>query len=103
MRGCPVCGRPKCRQHPRRRAAPERRPYSGTALERRVKAEALELYGADCAICGGAIDLEARSGDGKLVMAHVIAHADGGEFTVENVRPAHALCNLRQGRKPLIG
>lgn len=88
---CPACRKP----------APPRRPYSDTALERHVRAAVLDRYGYRCVLyCGQPIDPDApHRSDGELVMAHVISHADGGAFTVENIRPAHRLCNLRAGRR----
>ena len=70
--------------------------------------EVLELYGSICHICGIAIDLEAPrwAGHGKnwesgLHIDHVIPIVKGGADTLENVRPAHALCNIRKGKKIL--
>lgn len=104
-RACVGCGRPgqwgrRSRCPGCRKPAPPRRAYSDTALERRVRAEVLELYGWTCTLyCGRPIDPDAAPrSDGELVLAHVISHADGGPFTAENIRPAHRICNLRAGR-----
>jgi len=99
---CPVCPLPKG----------ERRPYSSTAEYRRVLREALDTYGVACAYrCGAPILGVEPDDDGgwtvrrdvadPLVLAHVVAHEDGGEFTVENVRPAHRSCNAAAGKTPL--
>lgn len=98
VRGCPVCGAPGCARHARRR--PARRPYSGTALERQVRAEVLELYGAACHYCQAAIDLEAGAED-PLELAHLTPHVDGGAFDVENIRPSHRSCNRAAGATTL--
>lgn len=89
VRACPTCNVTGCTRH--RPTPARRRAYSDTAEYRRVEAEALELYGRRCVLyCGQPIDED-------LVLAHVIPHADGGAFTVDNVRPAHRDCNARAG------
>jgi 5-methylcytosine-specific restriction endonuclease McrA len=66
-------------------------------------AEVLELYGSNCHLCGLPIDLKAPRQAGKpgyemgLHVDHVIRLADGGDDILENVRPAHAICNQRKG------
>lgn len=59
----------------------------------------LETYGDSCfyagqdPLCpGGPVSI------GRWELAHVQAHIDGGAFVLENLRPAHALCNRRAGR-----
>lgn len=84
---------PRCKAALRERTA--RRSYSDTAEYRRVRDEALERYGFDCVFCRLPILPQ------DFVLAHVIPHRDGGAFTVENVRPAHAECNRRAGRRPI--
>ena len=70
-----------------------------------TESEILELYGSLCHICGIGVDLEASRKIGKenwelgLHFDHVIPIAKGGADTLENVRPAHALCNIRKGTK----
>lgn len=60
----------------------------------------LATYGTACHYCHGSVDVDGSTGNPDLafVLAHVIPHADGGPFTLENIRPAHSLCNLRAGR-----
>lgn len=90
LAGCPTCGAPGCQRH-RRKPAP-RRGYSDTAAYREALVEVLGLHGQRCVLyCGEAI------ADEDLVLAHVIDHADGGQFVVENLRPAHRSCNARAG------
>jgi 5-methylcytosine-specific restriction endonuclease McrA len=66
-------------------------------------AEVLEVYGSNCHLCGLPIDLKAPRQAGKpgyemgLHVDHVIRLADGGDDILENVRPAHAICNQRKG------
>ena len=52
-----------------------------------------QLY---CYLCG---ELIARQRD--LSADHVIPRAHGGPTTVDNLRPAHKLCNSRKGCMPL--
>jgi 5-methylcytosine-specific restriction endonuclease McrA len=85
----------------RRRRALERgnlhEPYS-------VK-QVLESYGSDCHLCGLKIDLKApRTASIKgyefgLQVDHVIPLAKGGSDNLENVRPSHAICNMRKGAR----
>jgi 5-methylcytosine-specific restriction endonuclease McrA len=62
----------------------------------------LYLYGTDCHLCGKPIDLQAPRQTSKpgyrfgLHVDHVIRLADGGDDTIENVRPAHGICNQRK-------
>lgn len=66
-------------------------------------AQVLEAYGNDCHLCGLPIDLKAPRHCAKpgyemgLHVDHVIRLADGGNDTLDNVRPAHAICNQRKG------
>lgn len=103
VRVCDRCGAvPRACRCPKRR--PERRAYSGTAAEREMRQAVLETYGDLCVYGDGPIDLQAppRS-DRSLVLAHVIAHADGGLFELSNLRPAHLDCNRAAGRRPITG
>lgn len=66
----------------------------------------LETFGTDCYICNTPIDLKAsrRSGVGEnwehgLHLDHVIPLSRGGSDSLNNVRPAHAICNLKKGAK----
>jgi 5-methylcytosine-specific restriction endonuclease McrA len=95
----------KTREGARRRRARirkvETRPYS--------ESQVLELYGLVCHICSQQIDLDAprKQGDGTdwhmgLHIDHIIPISAGGGDTLENVRPAHAICNLRKGPIQLV-
>lgn len=103
VRACNRCAAvPRACRCPKRR--PERRAYSGTAEDRAMREAVLETYGDVCVYCRELIDLQAppRS-DRSLALAHVIAHADGGLFELENLRPAHLDCNRAAGRRPITG
>lgn len=62
----------------------------------------LSLFGTDCHICLEPIDLEAPRTPGAsgweraLHLDHVIPISRGGTDLIENIRPAHGLCNLRK-------
>ena len=68
--------------------------------------QVLDLYGTDCHICKAPVDLTAPRRIGKeegwqfgLHIDHVIPIIAGGSDTLENVRPSHAICNMRKGSK----
>lgn len=69
--------------------------------------QVLKLYGTDCHICGDAIDLNMSRKPGivgwekALHIDHVIPMVKGGNDTIDNVRPAHAVCNLSKSTKIL--
>lgn len=70
-----------------------------------TKEEVLEKYGTNCHICGVPIDLKAPRKAGKkgwengLHLDHLIPISKGGPDTIENVRPAHGLCNMSKGAR----
>ena len=65
----------------------------------------LEAYGSNCHLCGEAINLEAPRYVGRcgwelgLHVDHVIPRAKGGRSNFDNLRPAHAICNMKKGSK----
>jgi 5-methylcytosine-specific restriction endonuclease McrA len=65
--------------------------------------EVLEIYGFDCHICAKPINLEATRKCGNpgwefgLHIDHLIPIIKGGADALNNVRPAHAICNLKKG------
>lgn len=64
--------------------------------------DVLTRWGTDCHICGEPVDLDAPRStwvagwEVGLHLEHVIPLVIGGPDTVENVKPAHGLCNLRK-------
>ena len=70
-----------------------------------TKEEVLEKYGSNCHICRTPIDLKAPRKVGKkgwehgLHLDHLIPISKGGPDTIDNVRPAHGMCNLSKGAK----
>lgn len=82
------------RQKNRRRRSTESIAYN--------ELQVIASYGGDCYICGVAIDFLAPRKCGKdgwehgLHIDHLVPIARGGSDTLENVRPAHGLCNLKK-------
>ena len=70
-----------------------------------TKEEVLEKYGSNCHICGTPINLKAPRKAGKkgwehgLHLDHLIPISKGGPDTIDNVRPAHGLCNRSKGAR----
>jgi 5-methylcytosine-specific restriction endonuclease McrA len=64
--------------------------------------EILELYGPNCHICNTPIDLKAPRRVGiagwerSFHPDHVVPLSKGGQNVIENIRPAHAKCNMRK-------
>lgn len=91
----------KSRENRRRRRA----ILLGVLVEKYTEKEVLELYGYSCHICGEVIDLEAPRMQGTdgwekgLHMDHLIPVSKGGADVLDNIRPAHAYCNLSKGSK----
>lgn len=61
----------------------------------RIRERVREIYGETCWICGRQI-LEGFSVD------HVIPRSRGGTDEIENLRPAHGLCNSRRGNRGIV-
>lgn len=62
----------------------------------------LEKYGTNCHICSDPIDLSASRKVGNtgwemsLHFDHLIPLSKNGKHSVDNLRPAHAICNLKK-------
>jgi len=69
-------------------------PYTATAV--------LNVHGSNCHLCGMAVDLTAPRTVGRpgwergLHLDHVRPISRGGSDMMDNIRPAHALCNLKK-------
>ena len=94
-------GKEAIRRGARRRRARKKNSPASPYTENQV----LQIYGNICHLCGSEIDLLAPRQTGKpgwqkgLHIEHVIGIAMGGEDTIHNVKPSHALCNLSKKRK----
>lgn len=78
---------------------------TGNGYSPYTEQEVLDLYGTDCHLCNEPIDLLAKRRAGEdgwekgLHIDHVKPIIKGGSDTLENVRPAHGLCNIAKGAK----
>jgi 5-methylcytosine-specific restriction endonuclease McrA len=67
--------------------------------------EVIDSHGSDCYLCKKAIDLSAprsigsKGWESSFHIEHAIPLFKGGNDTIKNVRPAHAICNLRKGSR----
>ena len=72
-----------------------------------LESDILHIYGIECHICQETIDLSAPRQVGTtgwekgLHLDHVIPLAKGGSDTVDNVRPAHGICNVKKNDRDL--
>jgi 5-methylcytosine-specific restriction endonuclease McrA len=94
------------RELTKRKGHRRRARLRGSKVEPYVIAQVLEAYGTDCHICKEPIDMKAPRSVGKekgwekgLHIDHLIPISQGGSDTLENVRPAHGLCNVSKGAK----
>ena len=83
------------------------------ALRAKVKTEVytvedvLSTYGKKCHLCGVEIDLSAPriigspGWESSLHLDHVIPISQGGNDCLDNVKPAHGVCNLKKHKKIL--
>lgn len=68
-------------------------------------AEVIEKYGAICHICKKEIDLNLPRKCGEngwemgIHLDHVIPISKGGNDSLNNIRPSHAICNLKKGNR----
>ena len=82
------------RQKNRRRKAVLSKPYN--------ELQVIATYGGNCYLCGLEIDFMATRKCGNegwengLHIDHYIPLSKNGEDSLENVRPAHAVCNLQK-------
>jgi 5-methylcytosine-specific restriction endonuclease McrA len=64
--------------------------------------QVLEKYGTICHLCNEPVDLNAPRRVGRpgwekgLHIDHVVEISKGGPDTLENVKPAHGICNLER-------
>ena len=88
----------KAREGDRKRRALKRANIHKPYTEDQV----LKLYGKDCHICKKPVSLSANRSPGApgwqqgLHLDHVVPLSKGGADTIDNVKPAHGLCNLQK-------
>jgi 5-methylcytosine-specific restriction endonuclease McrA len=76
-------------------------------FEKYSELDVISLYGSICHICNIDIDLSlprktsTPGWEMGLHIDHLIPISKGGPDTVENVRPAHGICNLKKHAKTL--
>ena len=67
-----------------------------------IKKEVLRNHGWVCHLCGMDIARASSIQEGRgLSFDHVVPYSHGGGDTVENLRPAHLVCNRRRGTHQL--
>lgn len=92
------------RDKDRRRRANKKK----NGFERYTENQILRLYGTNCYLCNIPIDLNATRLIGKpgwqygLHIEHVIDIMLGGPDTIDNVRPSHAICNLKKKPREMV-
>jgi 5-methylcytosine-specific restriction endonuclease McrA len=68
----------------------------------------IEKWGSDCYLCNLPINLQAERRTGRkgwetgLQIDHVVPIYKGGEDRIENVRPAHGICNSKKNKYDTI-
>lgn len=62
------------------------------AITARMRAMVLERFGWRCHLCNGVIPDKT-----ELHIDHLVPWAVGGKTTLDNLRPAHVVCNLAKG------
>jgi len=88
----------KYREYDRKRRASK----LNNGFEKYSEEQVLSMYGDACHICNNLINLDANRSVGlpnwemSLHIDHLIPISKGGSDSLENVRPAHALCNLKK-------
>ncbi len=89
------------REVDRRRRAQKHR----NGFEKYTEVEVIKEYGSICHICNIQINLSFPRHASKdnwemgLHIDHVIPISKGGPDTLENVRPAHGICNIKKNNK----
>jgi hypothetical protein len=90
------------RKHVRIRDRRMRAAKLGNSWEPYTEIQVLNLYGNTCHLCKEPIDFEAPRQVGVegwekgLHIDHLLPISKGGPDMLENVRPAHGLCNLKK-------
>ena len=73
--------------------------------EKYTEQQVFDAYGYLCYLCHGEIDFDAPRGscgenwEMALHFDHVIPLSKGGSDSLENIRPSHAICNMKKGSR----
>lgn len=96
--------------HPKCTLEAQRARYRIKTVKRQTKLnpkriapdQVVREYGDTCHICQEQIDMNLpRTNRLGLTVDHVIPLSKGGTDTMDNLRPAHWICNNRKSNKPL--
>lgn len=93
------------RKNARSKSRKRRALKKNNGFEPYTESQVLNAYGSLCHICDSQIDLSAPRWLGKngweygLHIDHIIPISKGGPDTLSNVRPSHAICNVKKGAK----
>lgn len=114
VRGCVKCGEVKiihglgfCRSCYRKENSWERRNYDHvrrtkikSTAKKFTKQQVLDKTNGHCGICGKAIDLSLKLPNVEsFSIDHILPVSKGGTHTLDNVQPAHWICNcLKQAK-----
>jgi len=93
----------KIKEYSRRMASKRKAQKKNNGYSPYTDQQVFDLYGTDCHICQTPIDFnaprQAYIADGwelGLQLDHLIPLSKGGPDTLENIRPSHALCNMKK-------
>lgn len=93
----------KFREYDRKRRAEKLK----NGFEKYTEQQVISLYGIKCHICVKPIDMSANRAVGSigwensLHVDHLVPISKGGADTLANVRPSHAMCNLKKSNSVL--
>jgi 5-methylcytosine-specific restriction endonuclease McrA len=83
-----------------------------TSQQRRmIRADLIRKYGTNCQLCikkgkslkSAAIDMSVERDDKSFSIDHIVALADGGTNTPDNMWPTHIACNELKGSNAVAG
>jgi 5-methylcytosine-specific restriction endonuclease McrA len=86
-----------------RRKGGKRASEYGAYHEPYNRMQVVAIYGPICHLCNESIDINIsrkigqEGWEGSLHIDHIIPLSKGGEDTIRNVKPSHAICNMRKG------
>lgn len=93
----------KGKENERKKSKKRRTIMAGGNYEDVPESLVISTYGTKCHICHIEIDMTASRQNGignwqyGLHIDHVIPLSKGGSNTLDNMKPAHAICNTKKG------